>query len=93
MTHGVVKDKVRVIGRGCVIILEPDGEINIADKVTCDGTEFCIVGIEKLSHMKTVGLTLRPNDLVQEKINIGDEIVIVREKSKSAGIPLTYKQQ
>ena len=75
-----VKDKVRVTGRGCVIILEPDGEINISDKVTCNGTEFGIVGIERLSFVKTVGLILRPNDVAYEKINVGDEIIIGQEE-------------
>ena len=71
-----VKDKVKVIGRGCVIIIEPDCEINISDKIVFDERKFEIAGIERWSHMKTIGLVLRPNDVAYETISIGDEIEI-----------------
>ena len=77
-----VKDKVRVTGRGCVIIFEPDEEIHITDKVVCNGNEFSIAGIERLSFLKNVGLILRPNDLAQEKINIGDDITVLQNEEK-----------
>ena len=73
-----VKDKVKVLGRGCVIIVESDSEITTSDKIICNNKEFEIAGIERLSHMKTVGLILRPNDKVYETINIGDTIQVVK---------------
>jgi len=71
-----VKDKIRVLGRGCVIIVEPTCEINISDKVICGEEEFEIAGIERLSFVKTIGLVLRPNDIAYKTINIGDNILI-----------------
>lgn len=71
-----VIDKVRVIGRGWVIVVEPDGEISMTDKLTCNGTEFTIAGIESVTFMKKVGLILRPNDMVDKTISVGDDIVI-----------------
>ena len=71
-----VKDKIRVLGRGCVIIVEPTCEINISDKVICGENEFEITGIERLSFVKTIGLVLRPNDIAYKTINIGDNIII-----------------
>lgn len=73
-----VKDKVKVNGRGCVIIIEPDCEINMSDKVVFSDKEFEIAGIERLSFMKKVGLVLRPNDIAYETISIGDEVEIVK---------------
>ncbi len=75
-----VKDKVNVVGRGCVIVVKPDCEINITDKIICGENEFEIRGIERLSAMKNknVGLVLRPNDIAYEMINVGDEIEIVK---------------
>ena len=72
-----VKDKVKVLGRGCVIVVEPDCEINFSDNVKTADEVFEIVGIERWSHLKTTGLVLRPNDKAYETINIGDEIQIV----------------
>lgn len=71
-----VKDKIRVLGRGCVIIVEPTCEINISDKVICGENKFEIAGIERLSCVKTIGLVLRPNDIAYKTINIGDNIII-----------------
>lgn len=73
-----VKDKVKVTGRGCVIIVEPDCEIDISDKIECNGVQFGISGIERWSHMKTTGLILRPNSDVYDAINIGDDLDIVK---------------
>lgn len=73
-----VKDKVKVTGRGCVIVVEPDFEINMTDKIVFGENEFEIRGIERLSFMKNVGLVLRPNDVAYETISIGDEIEIVK---------------
>ena len=74
----VVKDKAKVVGRGCIIVTEPDCEINMSDKVIVGKKEFEIAGIERLSVMKTIGLVLRPNDIAQETINIGDKIEIIK---------------
>ena len=71
-----VKDKIRVLGRGCVIIIEPTCEINISDKVICGENKFEIAGIERLSFVKTIGLVLHPNDTACKTINIGDNIII-----------------
>lgn len=73
-----VIDKVKVVGRGCVIVVVPDCEINISDKIVFGDNEFEIGGIERLSFMKKTGLVLRPNDVVYEKINIGDEIELAK---------------
>lgn len=73
-----VIDKVKVVGRGCVIVVEPDCEINISDKIVFGDNEFEIKGIERLSFMKKTGLVLRPNDAAYEKINIGDEIELTK---------------
>ena len=74
-----VKDKVKVTGRGCVIVVEPDCEINMTDKIVFGENEFEIRGIERLSFMKNVGLVLRPNDIAYETINIGDKIEMVKK--------------
>ena len=74
-----VKDKIKVTGRGCVIILEPDCDITMSDKVICGEHEFTIAGIERLSFIKTVGLILRPNDIAHETINVGDNIIISKQ--------------
>ena len=71
-----VKDKIRVLGRGCVVIVEPTCGINISDKVICGENKFEIAGIERLSFVKTIGLVLRPNDIACKTINIGDNIII-----------------
>lgn len=73
-----VKDKVNVLGRGCVIVVEPDCEINIENKIRFGENEFEISGIERMSFMKNVGLVLRPNDIAYEMINVGDEIEVVK---------------
>lgn len=86
-----VKDKVNVVGRGCVIVVEPDCEINITDKIIFGENEFEIRGIERLSFMKNVGLVLRPNDIVYETINAGDEIEIVKQPNLDNKYIITKK--
>lgn len=71
-----VKDKIRVLGRGWVFIVEPTCEINIPDKVICGENKFEIAGIERLSFVKKIGLVLLPNDIACKTINIGDNIII-----------------
>ena len=73
-----VKDKVKVLGRGWVILVEPDCEIDISDKIICGDNEFEIAGVERLLFVKTVGLVLRPNYKVDDTINVGDEIQVVK---------------
>jgi len=70
-----VKDKIRVLGRGWVFIIEPTCEINISDKVICGENKFEIAGIERL-FVKAIGLVLHPNDIACKTINIGDNIII-----------------
>ncbi len=71
-----VIDKVKVLGRGCVIVVEPDCEITMSDKVIFGENEFELNGIERLTNLKKVGLVLRPNDVAYDTINVGDEINI-----------------
>lgn len=87
-----VKDKVNVVGRGCVIVVKPDCEINITDKIIFGENEFEIRGIERLSFMKNVGLVLRPNDIVYETINAGDEIEIVKQPNLDNKYIITKKK-
>lgn len=77
-----VKNKVKVLGRGCVIIVEPNCEIHLSDKIRCGENEFEIIGIEGISFMKTVGLLLRPNDIADNTISVGDEIEIWNTKTR-----------
>ena len=70
------KDKIMVLGKGCVVIVEPTCGINISDKVICGENKFEIAGIERLSFVKAIGLVLHPNDIAYKTINIGDNIII-----------------
>ena len=72
----IVQDKIRVIGRGWVIISETDEPPTISDEIEINGKIFGIVGIERWSYSKRLGLILRPNDEVNETISIGDNMEI-----------------
>lgn len=70
-----VIDKVRVIGRGNIVVVDNIKEcpLHINDKVRVRGLQFEITGIEFSEHMRQGGLILRPNDKVEE-IKINDKI-------------------
>lgn len=74
-----VIDKVKVLGRGYVLVVIPDNKINMCDKILFDNIQFEIVGIEQLTHMKQIGLVLSPNDIVGKLINIDDNIEIIKK--------------
>ena len=74
----IVQDKIRVIGRGWVIISETDEPPTISDEIEVNGKIFGIVGIERWSYSKRLGLILRPNDEVNETISIGDNMEIIK---------------
>jgi len=71
----IVEDKIRVLGRGWVIISETDEPPTISDEIEVNGKVFGIVGIERW-YTKRLGLVLRPNDEVNETISIGDNLEI-----------------
>ena len=76
-----VIDKVRVIGRGNIVIVDNIRKyhLHMNDKVKVNGTQFEVVGIEFSEHIKSGGLILRPNDKV-EGIKIKDKIEKVMKK-------------
>jgi len=74
----IVEDKIRVLGRGWVIISETDEPPTISDEIEVNGKIFGIVGIERWSYIKRLGLILRPNDEVNETISIGDNMEIIK---------------
>jgi hypothetical protein len=73
----IVEDKIRVLGRGWVIISETDEPPTISDEIKVNGKIFGIVGIERW-YTKRLGLVLRPNDEVNETISIGDNMEIIK---------------
>ena len=74
----IVQDKIRVTGRGWVIISETDEPPTISDEIEANGKIFGIVGIERWSYSKRLGLILKPNDEVNETISIGDNMEIIK---------------
>ena len=77
-----VIDKVKVIGRGYVLVVIPDDVIHITDKIIHKNVHYKITGIERVSHMKHIGLVLRPNDSVGVFIKIGDELTVLKNEDK-----------
>ena len=77
-----VIDKVKVLGRGYILVIIPDDEINITDMILFDNIRFKICGIERLSNMKQIGLVLSPNDMVGKLIDIDDEITLLKNEDK-----------
>lgn len=77
-----VIDKVKVLGRGYILVIIPDDEINITDTILFDNIQFKIRGIERLSNMKQIGLILSPNDVVGKLIEIDDEITLLKHEDK-----------
>ena len=73
----IVEDKIRVLGRGWVIISEPEEPPTISDEIEVNGKIFGIVGIERW-YTKRLGLILKPNDEVNETISIGDNMEIIK---------------
>ena len=76
-----VIDKVRVIGRGNIVVVDNIKEypLHINDKVRVRDLQFEIRGIEFSEYMRHGGLILRPNDKVEE-IKINDKIEKVMSK-------------
>ncbi len=76
-----VIDKVYVIGRGNIVIVDDirDVHLHINDKVKVRDLQFEVVGVEFAEHIKQGGLILRPNDKVEE-IKINDKIEKVMNK-------------
>jgi len=77
-----VIDKVKVLGRGYILIIIPDDEINITDTILFDNIQFKICGIERLNNMKQIGLVLSPNNAVGKLIKIDDEITLLKNEDK-----------
>jgi nicotinamidase/pyrazinamidase len=77
-----IVDKVRIIGRGNIVIVDNIKEypLHINDKVRVRDLQFEITGIEFAEHMIHGGLILRPNDKVEE-IKINDKIEKVMKKA------------
>lgn len=75
-----VENIVYVIGRGNIVCshLDTDKAIHIKDNIKINDNIFDITGIEMWEHSKNIGLILKPNDLVKEKVNINDKIEIVK---------------
>ena len=74
----IVEDKIRVLGRGWIILSETDEPPTISDEIEVNGKIFGIVGIERWPYSKRLGLILRPNDEVNETISIGDNMEIIK---------------
>lgn len=77
-----VIDKVKVLGRGYVLVVIPDEPININDKILHKSVKYKITGIERVQHMKQIGLVLNPNDSVGVFIKIGDELTVLKNEDK-----------
>lgn len=77
-----VIDKVKVLGRGYILVIIPNDEINITDIILFGNIQFKICGIERLSNMKQIGLLLSPNDVVGKLIEIDDEITLLKNEDK-----------
>ena len=73
-----VENIVYVIGRGNIVLTkkEKDNPVHINDKLKISDNIFEITGIEHSEYIKTMGLILRPNQLVKEVVKIGDEIIL-----------------
>lgn len=76
----IVQDKIHVTGRGWVILSEADEPPTLKDIVLVGDKYFGIVGIERVSYSKSLGLVLVPNNEVNETISIGDTIEIIKQK-------------
>ena len=63
-----VIDKVKVLGRGYILVCTDAECLEIGQKIKADfsGTIFEVTALERLSHVSTVGVVLRPNDMVFE---------------------------
>lgn len=71
-----VVEKVKVLGRGNVIIVDPcnyDCNFIVGDHVNIHDTEFGVSGVEIAPFTNKIGLVLYPNDKVS-KIEIGDKV-------------------
>jgi len=77
----IVGDIVYVIGRGNIIcsVLGDNDIIHINDNIKIKNHIFDITGIEMWEHSKNIGIILKPNNLIQELVNIGDEIKIIKK--------------
>lgn len=76
----IVQDKIHVTGRGWVILSETDELPTLKDMVLAGDKYFGIVGIERVSYSKNLGLVLVPNNEVNEAISVGDTIEIIKQK-------------
>lgn len=76
----IVQDKIHVLGRGWVILSEADEPPTLKDMVLAGDKYFSIVGIERVSFNKNIGLILVPNDEANTTISVGDTIEIIRQK-------------
>ena len=74
----IVEDKIRVLGRGWVIITETDEPLTTSDEIESNGKIFEIAGIERWPYSKRLSLLLRPNDEANEIISIGDSMEIIK---------------
>ena len=76
----IVEDKIHVTGRGWVILSEADEPPTLKDMVLAGDKYFGIVGVERVSYSKNLGLVLVPNNEVNEVISVGDTIEIIKQK-------------
>lgn len=76
----IVEDIVYVIGKGNIVCSTLGNEdiIHMKDNIKINDNIFDIVGTEISEYSKHIGLILRPNNLVKEFVNIGDEIEIIK---------------
>ena len=73
-------DKVKVLGRGMILVIdELNISCNIDDEIIINDITFKIIGIERITYQKKVGLLLSPNDLVNDNFNVNDQIIIYQK--------------
>ena len=75
-----VTDILNILGRGNVLLLD-EGEVHLGYTIERKGQAFEAVGVEgPMGCSKAVGVILRPNDLVPECFEVGDELVFKSDK-------------
>lgn len=73
-----INDIVKVLGRGYVFVGEDAMEIHVGNKLKIQDKLFNISGVERVSHMKSVGLVLSHSDEAKDLCKIGDYVEVVK---------------
>lgn len=73
-----INEIVKVLGRGYVFVGEDAMDIHVGNKLKIQDKLFNISGVERVSHMKSVGLVISHSDEAKDLCKIGDYVEVVK---------------